>query len=112
MITPFPLSAPRWLVLPLLLGLAAALPLQAAFPNLGELTDKLKKVEGTASKVGQVVKGASGLTLEEEIAVGNDDAAAGGSRIGQRQGQAVVRVEKNTGPEHVAAAGRARRRHG
>lgn len=35
MITPLPPCAPRWLVVMLLLGLAAALPLPAAFPNLG-----------------------------------------------------------------------------
>ncbi|MBL9206157.1 MAG: M48 family metalloprotease [Opitutaceae bacterium] len=61
-------SPARWLTV---LAFIAAIPLHAAFPNLGDLTDKLKKAEGTASKVGQVVKGASGLTLEEEVAVGD-----------------------------------------
>jgi predicted Zn-dependent protease len=94
MITPLPPCAPRCLVVMLLLWLAAALPLPAAFPNLGELTDKLKKVEGTASKVGQVVKGASGLTLEEEIAVGDAVALEIVRRFGGlwRDEAATVRV--------------------
>ncbi|HRE82771.1 MAG TPA: M48 family metalloprotease [Opitutaceae bacterium] len=43
----------------------------AAFPNLGDLGEKFKKAEGTATKVGKVVKGATGLSLEEEMAVGD-----------------------------------------
>jgi len=74
--------------------LGSAVSLQAAFPNLGELTDKLKKVEGTASKVGKVVKGATGLTLDEEIAVGDAVALEIVSRYGGlwRDDAATVRV--------------------
>ncbi len=74
--------------------LGAAVSLQAAFPNLSELTDKLKKVEGTASKVGQVVKGATGLTLDEEIAVGDAVSLEIVSRYGGlwRDEAATVRV--------------------
>lgn len=57
-------------------ALAAALALgagvlTAAFPSLDKLTDDLKKVEDTSKKVGKVAKGATGLSLEEEIAIGD-----------------------------------------
>lgn len=60
----------------LLLATAAALALgagvlTAAFPSLDRLTDDLKKVEDTSKKVGKVAKGATGLSLEEEIAIGD-----------------------------------------
>jgi len=77
-----------------IVALGSAVSLQAAFPNLSELTDKLKKVEGTASKVGQVVKGATGLTLEEEVAVGDAVALEIVSRYGGlwRDEAATLRV--------------------
>ncbi|MBE2216203.1 MAG: M48 family metalloprotease [Opitutaceae bacterium] len=58
------------------MALAAALALgagvlTAAFPGLDKLTDDLKKVEDTSKKVGKVAKGATGLSLEEEIAIGD-----------------------------------------
>jgi len=66
------------IAVPSLLGallLAFALPGTAprasAFPSLDRLTDDLKKVEDTSKKVGKVAKGATGLSLEEEIAIGD-----------------------------------------
>lgn len=58
----------------LLLGLLLLLPsgpLHAAFPSLDKISDNLKKVEDTSKKVGKVAKGATGLSLEEEIAIGD-----------------------------------------
>jgi len=46
-------------------------PLQAAFPGLDKITKDLKKVEDTTKTVGKVAKGATGLSLEEEIAIGD-----------------------------------------
>lgn len=43
----------------------------AAFPNLDKLGDSLKKARDTAGKVGRVAKGATGLSLEEEVAIGD-----------------------------------------
>ena len=43
----------------------------AAFPSLDKLGENLKKVEDTSKKVGKVAKGATGLSLEEEIAIGD-----------------------------------------
>lgn len=52
--------------------LLACSPLaQAAFPNLGELGEKIKKAGTTAAQAGKVLKGATGLSLEEELAVGD-----------------------------------------
>lgn len=56
----------------LAVALLALLPAaRAGFPNLDNLADTLKKVEDTAGKAGKVVKGATGLSLEEEIAIGD-----------------------------------------
>lgn len=52
-----------------LLALTPAAP--AGFPNLDNLAGTLKKVEDAAGKAGKVVKGATGLSLEEEIAIGD-----------------------------------------
>jgi len=65
------MNASRFTLSTAVLALAAVSLSHAAFPNLGELGDKFKKAEGTATKVGKVVKGATGLSLEEEIAVGD-----------------------------------------
>jgi beta-barrel assembly-enhancing protease len=52
----------------LALGTSALL---AGIPGLDRITDDLKKVEDTTKKVGKVAKGATGLSLEEEIAIGD-----------------------------------------
>lgn len=52
----------------LLLGVAS---LQAGFPSLDKLGENLKKVEDTSKSVGKVAKGATGLSLQEEIAIGD-----------------------------------------
>ncbi len=54
----------------------------AAFPNLNKLNDSLKKAQDTAGKVGRVAKGATGLSLEEEIAIGDSVAIEIVSRHG------------------------------
>ncbi|MGH8021696.1 MAG: M48 family metalloprotease [Opitutaceae bacterium] len=43
----------------------------AAFPNFDKINESLKKAQDTAGKVGRVAKGAAGLSLEEEIAIGD-----------------------------------------
>ncbi|BET66355.1 M48 family metalloprotease [Opitutales bacterium ASA1] len=59
-----------------------ALPALEAFPNLDKLGDSLKKVQDTAGKAGRVVKGATGLSLEEEVAIGDAVALEIVSRYG------------------------------
>jgi beta-barrel assembly-enhancing protease len=56
------------MLLALVLATSAA---RAGFPSLDNLGESLKKVEDTAGKVGKVAKGATGLSLEEEIAIGD-----------------------------------------
>ncbi len=55
----------------LLLGLAMADSASAQIPGLGELTDTLNKVKKTADDSARIAKGASGLTLAEEVAIGD-----------------------------------------
>ncbi len=64
------MTALRALAFALALTVAGA-PDSAAFPGLDRLGDTLKKVEDTAGKVGRVAKGATGLSLEEEVAIGD-----------------------------------------
>lgn len=66
----------RTRTLSLVLATAAALALGtsallAGIPGLDKITEDLKKVEDTSKKVGKVAKGATGLSLEEEIAIGD-----------------------------------------
>ncbi len=76
-----------------LLALAAA-SVHAGFPGLDQLGDKLKKVEDTGKKVGKVAKGATGLSLEEEISIGDAVAVEIVSRFGGlwRDEAATLRV--------------------
>ena len=55
----------------LLLLVLSGSPLHAAFPSLDRLSQDIKKVEDTSKSVSKVAKGASGLSLEEEIAIGD-----------------------------------------
>ena len=54
----------------------------AGFPGLDKLDDITKKVGDTADKAGKVAKGVSGLSLEEEIAIGDAVAVEIVSRYG------------------------------
>lgn len=58
-------------ILALFLGLAIAHPALAQIPGLGELTDAIEKVKKTADDTARIAKGASGLTLAEEVAIGD-----------------------------------------
>lgn len=75
---------PRHLSLTLLAaaGLSLGAGLVHAFPSLDKLGDSLKKVEDTGKKVGKVAKGATGLSLEEEISIGDAVALEIVSRFG------------------------------
>lgn len=53
------------------LAFSGASAARAAFPNFGELGDKIRKAGQTATHAGKVLKGATGLSLEEELAVGD-----------------------------------------
>lgn len=69
-------SRPRPLAFAIILATAAALApgastLTAGIPGLDKLADDLKKVGDTTKKVGKVAKGATGLSLDEEIAIGD-----------------------------------------
>lgn len=53
------------------LALVTTAALHGALPSFDKLGDKIKKVEDTSKKVGKVAKGATGLSLDEEIAIGD-----------------------------------------
>jgi predicted Zn-dependent protease len=61
----------RFVLLAALLGLVLAGSASAQIPGLGELTDALEKVKKTADDSARIAKGASGLTLAEEVAIGD-----------------------------------------
>jgi predicted Zn-dependent protease len=69
-------------LLALCLGLAAVSPAAAQIPGLGDLTDAIEKVKKTADDTARVAKGASGLTLAEEVAIGDAVALTIVSRYG------------------------------
>jgi predicted Zn-dependent protease len=60
----------------LVLGLLASTGLQAQIPGLRDLTDMVDKVKKTSDDTARVVKGVSGLSLEEEVAIGDAVALA------------------------------------
>jgi predicted Zn-dependent protease len=55
----------------LLALLLPASPLRAGFPSLDKISEGLKKAEDTSRSVSKVAKGATGLSLEEEVAIGD-----------------------------------------
>ena len=55
----------------LILALSAPLSLQAQIPGLGDISNAIKKVQKTKESTERISKGASGLSLEEEIAIGD-----------------------------------------
>jgi predicted Zn-dependent protease len=63
----------KWLVVALLFvtGLLTVAPSQAQFQSLRSLTDVVDKVKKTTDDASRVVKGVSGLSLEEEVAIGD-----------------------------------------
>jgi predicted Zn-dependent protease len=65
------MKRPALLPVTLVLALAACAALRAGFPDLDKLGDRLKKVEETAGRAGRIAKGATGLSLAEEIAIGD-----------------------------------------
>ena len=69
-------------ILAVCLGLAAVSPAAAQIPGLGDLTDAIEKVKKTADDTARVAKGASGLTLAEEVAIGDAVALTIVSRYG------------------------------
>lgn len=62
--------------------LAWSLSAQAQIPGLGSLTDAVNKIKKTSDSTARVAKGASGLSLEEEVAVGDAVAVAIVERYG------------------------------
>jgi len=66
----------------LVLGLVCPVLAQAQIPGLGDITNALQKVKKTKDETARVAKGASGLSLEEEIAIGDAVAVAIVSRYG------------------------------
>jgi predicted Zn-dependent protease len=58
-------------LLVLLSGLAVALPASAQIPGLDKLGNALEKAKKTADDSARIAKGASGLTLAEEVAIGD-----------------------------------------
>jgi predicted Zn-dependent protease len=61
----------RLAFLALLLGFAMAEPASAQIPGLGKVTDALEKAKKTADDSARIAKGAAGLTLAEEVAIGD-----------------------------------------
>ncbi len=61
----------RGALLALLVGCAVAQGALAQFPGLGDIGSAISKVKKTADDTAKVAKGASGLSLEEEIAIGD-----------------------------------------
>lgn len=74
-----------------LLGISGA---QAQLPGLGDLVKAVDKASQTAEDASRVVKGVSGLSLEEEVAIGDAVALAIVSRYGGvwRDAEATRRV--------------------
>jgi predicted Zn-dependent protease len=87
-------TSPFRLLVAVLPAVAGALALGAGVPSIDRLGESLKKAEDTTAKVGRVAKGATGLSLEEEIAIGDAVAVEIVSRYGGlwRDGDATRRV--------------------
>ncbi len=61
----------KYFVALLVLGLLSTQPAYAQIPGLKDLTDMVDKVKKTTDDTARVVKGVSGLSLEEEVAIGD-----------------------------------------
>jgi predicted Zn-dependent protease len=72
----------RLACLALLLGLAVVHTVSAQIPGLGELTEALEKAQKTTDDSARIAKGAAGLTLAEEVAIGDAVALAIVTRYG------------------------------
>ena len=84
----------RYALLSLALILIGTNLAQAQIPSLSELTRTVKKIQETSDDTARVAKGASGLSLEEEIDIGDAVAVAIVVRYGGiwRDEPATVRV--------------------
>ena len=58
-------------VLVILFSLVLTFPIQAVLPSLGDLLNAVTKAKETADSTARVAKGASGLSLEEEVSIGD-----------------------------------------
>ncbi|MCJ7815425.1 MAG: M48 family metalloprotease, partial [Xanthomonadales bacterium] len=72
----------RTALLVLALGLVCPVFAHAQIPGLGDLTNAIQKVKKTTDDTARVAKGASGLSLAEEVAIGDAVAVAIVSRYG------------------------------
>lgn len=66
----------RYVLLSLALVLVATNPAQAQIPSLNDLTNTLNKIQKTSDDTARATKGASGLSLQEEIDIGDAVAVA------------------------------------
>lgn len=71
--------AASWLVV---LGLLGSPLVHAQFPGLGDVANAISKAKETADDTARVAKGMSGLSLEEEVAIGDAVALTIVSRYG------------------------------
>lgn len=65
-----------------LISLVVTFPSQAGLPSLGDLVNAVTKAKETADSTARLAKGASGLSLEEEVAIGDAVAVVIVSRYG------------------------------
>jgi predicted Zn-dependent protease len=65
------MKRPAVLALVFLFLLPVVPPAAAQIPGLGKLVDKLEQAKRTADDAARIAKGATGLTLEEELAIGD-----------------------------------------
>lgn len=84
----------RYALLSLVLVLVGTNPAQAQIPSLSDLTRTVNKIQKTSEDTARAAKGASGLSLEEEIDIGDAVAIAIVVRYGGiwRDEPATVRV--------------------
>jgi predicted Zn-dependent protease len=66
----------RYPILLLVLSLSFLSPAQAEIPDLGDITNAFMKAKKTSDSAARISKGASGLSLEEEVAIGDAVAVA------------------------------------
>jgi predicted Zn-dependent protease len=66
----------RYSILLLVFSLCFLSPAQAQISNLGDITNAFNKLKKTSDSTARISKGASGLSLEEEIAIGDAVAVA------------------------------------